>query len=246
MADILAISAHPDDVELSAAGTLLRAKHRGESIAVCDLTGGERGTRGSRDLRAEETERANRVLGLAPHERWNLGIPDGNIEMNQENIERVVRVIRHFRPRVLLFSWCNDRHPDHEHGHHLIRRAAFDAGLRMVHTEHDGEPQQPYRPERMYCFFHTYERTPDIIVDISDYVEGKLAAIAAYSSQFTVPGHESESSRNEPATFISGSDFMEAMLARWRHWGFMIGARYGEGFATVSGPVKLNSLLDTL
>src|SRR4051812_13110630 len=105
MPDILAISAHPDDIELNVAGTLLKARASGRTVAICDLTRGERGTRGTMELRAEETQRANRALGIADENRWNLKIPDGNIEVNEENRLRVVRALRHFRPRVLLFSW---------------------------------------------------------------------------------------------------------------------------------------------
>ncbi|HVZ38606.1 MAG TPA: bacillithiol biosynthesis deacetylase BshB1 [Candidatus Kapabacteria bacterium] len=246
MADILAMAAHPDDIELSASGTLLKAHDAGQSIALCDLTEGERGTRGSREERRRETERANRVLGITAAERWNLRIPDGNIALNDENILKAVQAIRYFRPRVLVFSWEHDRHPDHDACHQLVRRACFDAGLTMVRTEYDGEPQQPHRPERMYCFFHTYERIPDFIVDISDQIERKLAAVAAYSSQFTVPGFESDTARNEPRTFISEASYMESLLGRMRHWGFMIGARYGEAFTTVSGPLKVNDLLGTI
>jgi bacillithiol biosynthesis deacetylase BshB1 len=247
MSDILAISAHPDDIELNAAGTIAKALAAGHTVGVCDLTQGERGTRGSAELRAEETRRANRALGIADEDRWNLKIPDGNIEVNEENRMRVVRALRHFRPKVLLFSWERDRHTDHEDGHRLIRAACFDAGLRNVDTEWNGHRQEPHRPEKMYCFFHTYERTPDFIIDISDHIETKLAAIAAYSSQFTVPGHNEERANDpEPRTFISGADFMEAALGRMRHWGFMIGTRYGEAYATVSGPLKVNDLLETI
>jgi bacillithiol biosynthesis deacetylase BshB1 len=247
MPDILAISAHPDDIELNVAGTLLKAIAAGRTAAVCDLTQGERGSRGSMELRAAETRRANRVLGIADENRWNLKIPDGNIEVTMENRLKVVRAIRYFRPKVLLFSWERDRHTDHENGHRLVRDACFDAGLRHVVTEWNGQQQEPHRPEKMYCFFHTYERTPDFVIDISDYIEGKLAAVAAYSSQFTVPGHHDEREDDtEPRTFISGTDFIEAVLGRMRHWGFMIGTRYGEAFTTVSGPLKVNDLLDTI
>lgn len=247
MPDILAIAAHPDDIELNAAGTLLKARAAGETFAICDMTQGERGTRGSGELRGEETQRANRVLGLADEDRWNLKIPDGNIECTMENRLKVVRAIRHFRPKVLIFSWDYDRHTDHEDSHRLVRAASFDAGLRRVETEWNGAPQEPHRPERMYCFFHTYERTPDFVIDVSDHIEGKLAAMAAYSSQMTVPGHNPERENDtEPPTFISGTDFIEAVLGRMRHWGFMIGARYGEAYATVSGPVKVGSLMETV
>lgn len=246
MADILAISAHPDDIELNVAGTLMKARDAGRSVAVCDLTEGERGTRGSRELRHEETLRANRVMGIANEDRWNLRIPDGNIETSPENVLKVVRAIRHFRPSVLLTSWDRDRHPDHPDGNALVRRACFDAGLTLVRTEHEGTEQAPHRPKKIYCFFHTYETTPDFVVDISDYIERKLAAIAAYSSQFTVPGFEPEETRNEPATFISGTDFMEAIIGRMRHWGFMVGVQYAEAFATVGGPLLVDDLLHTV
>jgi bacillithiol biosynthesis deacetylase BshB1 len=247
MPDILAIAAHPDDIELNSAGTLLKARADGQTFAICDLTQGERGTRGSMELRAEETARANRVLGVEDGNRWNLKIPDGNIEVNEENRLKVVRAIRHFRPKVLLLPWDQDRHPDHVHAHHLIREASFDAGLRHVETEWNGQIQHPHRPEKMYCFFHTYERTPDFVIDVSDYIEGKLAAIAAYSSQFTVPGLAAERNDDpEPRTFISGTDFIEAILGRMRHWGFMVGVRYAEAYCTISGPLKVRGVLETI
>jgi len=245
MIDILAISAHPDDIELNVSGTLLKEADAGRTFAICDLTEGERGSRGTRETRRQETARANGVLGIGDDRRINLGIPDGDIELSQENIVKVVRVIRHFRPKVLLFSWERDRHPDHEHGHRLVREAYFDAGLRNVGTEWEGTLQEPHRPERMYCFFHTYERQPDFVIDISAQIERKLRTIAAYDTQFTLPGH-SEREHNGPGTFISHPEFIESALGRMKHWGFMIGAQYGEAFVTVAGPLKVNDLLDTL
>lgn len=246
MVDILAVSAHPDDIEINAAGTIMKALDAGREVGLCDLTEGERGTRGSVEQRRAETAEANRVMGIREGMRWNLGIPDGNIALSQENILKVVRAIRHFRPSVVLFSWERDRHPDHEHGHRLMRQACFDAGLSMVHTEHDGQTQKPHRPTRMYTFFHTYDRTPDFVIDISDYFERKVQAIAAYDSQITFPGRETEAQRAQTPTFISSTDFIEGILARMRHWGFMVGTRYAEAFATVSGPLKINDLLDTV
>ncbi|MDB5035857.1 MAG: bacillithiol biosynthesis deacetylase BshB1 [Chlorobi bacterium] len=244
MRDILAISAHPDDVELCVAGTLMKARDAGRTFAICDLTEGERGTRGTVETRRDETRRANDILGLSAGDRWNLGMPDGNIQINQENTLKVVRAIRHFRPKVLLFSWDNDRHPDHEDVNRLVRRAVFDSGLTMVETAWNGERQKPHRPERMYCFFHTYERTPDFVVDITEQIERKIQVIEAYGTQFTMPGREKDD--NEPQTFISTPAFAESLLARMRHWGFMIGATYGEPFVTVHGPIKVNDLLDTV
>jgi bacillithiol biosynthesis deacetylase BshB1 len=246
MVDILAIAAHPDDIELNVAGTLLKSRDEGRTIAVCDLTAGERGSRGSEELRREETRRANAVLGVDDATRWNLRIPDGDIAITKENILKVVVAIRHFRPAVLLFPGERDRHPDHEHAHRLVREAYFDAGLRHVQTEHDGAAQEPHRPERIYTFVQRYEREPDFIIDISAQFERKLDAIGAYSSQFTIPGREREVREGEPETFISSPEFMEYYIARMRQWGFLIGARHGEGFNTVSGPVKVPGLIETV
>lgn len=245
MVDILAFAAHPDDAELCVAGTLLKAQHLGRSFAICDLTQGERGTRGSLELRMQETERANRILGIDRNLRWNLCLPDGDIQISKENIKAVVRAIRHFRPKVILFPWERDRHPDHEHTHRLIREAYFDAGLRQVETHFDGI-QEPYRPERLYTYMQRYEREPDFIVDVSDVFEKKLEAIACYSSQLTLPGQEPQENRGESTTFISQPAFMEYVIARMRHWGFLIGAKYGEGFCTVDAPLKVTDLMTTV
>lgn len=248
MVDILAVVAHPDDAELNIAGTLLRTADLGGSFAVCDLTRGERGTRGSAQLRAEETANANTALGLDENMRWNLGIPDGDIRITQENLSKLVRTIRHFRPSILIFPWSEDRHPDHENTHQLVREAYFNAGLTAVETfGPDGTAQDPHRPERLHTFFHTWEAKPDFIVDISDQLERKLQAIAAYSSQFTVPNlRQAGSVTNQPETFISGQDYMEAIIARMRHWGFMIGTKYGEAFRTVGSPLKVSDIRHTL
>ena len=246
MVDILAIAAHPDDIELNIAGTLLKAHDAGRTFALCDLTEGERGSRGSAEVRREETRRANDILGITEELRWNLGIPDGDIAIDKENMMKVVRAIRHFRPAVLLFPWERDRHPDHEHAHRLVKEAYFDAGLRHVATEHDGRPQQPHRPERIYTFMQRYDRAPDFVIDVSEQFERKLDAVGAYSSQFTIPGREREEREGEPETFVSSPEFMEFYIARMRYWGFLIGVRYGEGFCTVQGPLKVNDLLETV
>ncbi len=246
MIDVLAVAAHPDDIELHIAGTLLRTADRGGTFALCDLTQGERGTRGSMRTRQEETGRANRVLGIDAALRWNLEIPDGDMRIVPENVNRVVRAIRHFRPSILLFPAQHDRHPDHENAHRLVREAWFNAGLRAVVTEHDGKAQEPFRPERGYTFFHAWEGTPDFIVDVSEQFDRKLEAIAAYSTQFTLPGREKGENSGEPQTFISGEGFMEYIIARMRRWGFMIGAQYGEGFCTAGTPLKVRDLRDTL
>lgn len=244
MVDLLAIVAHPDDAELSVAGVLLKQADRGGSFAIVDLTRGERGTRGSAELRAEETRRANEVLGIDESRRWNLEIPDGGITETDEHIARVVTAIRHFRPRTLLLPWRKDRHPDHQDAHRLIHRSLFEAGLTARVTEHDGRTQEPFRPLQSYSFFHTYETTPMLVVDITDQLDRKLEAIAAYGSQFTVPGRSSRFDTDQPHTFISAEGYIDALIARMRHWGFMAGVPYAEAFMTLNGPVVAQSIVD--
>lgn len=237
MIDLLAIVAHPDDAELNVAGTLLKQADRGGAFAIVDLTRGERGTRGSAKLRAQEMSAANAVLGIDDTRRWNLEIPDGGITRTDEHVERVVRAIRYFRPETVIFPWKEDRHPDHQDAHLLVHRSLFESGLTARVTEHDGHTQAPYRPARSYCFFHTYETTPSLLVDITDQFERKLDAVAAYESQFTLPGRSNRFDSDQPETFISGADYLEALIARMRHWGFMGGVRYAEAFITLNGPV---------
>ncbi|MGE3800369.1 MAG: bacillithiol biosynthesis deacetylase BshB1 [Candidatus Kapaibacterium sp.] len=242
MIDLLAIAAHPDDVELHVSGTLLKTVDLGGTVAICDLTRGERGTRGSGELRAEETRQANRAMGIDEANRWNLGIPDGDIRITEENILSVVKALRHFRPRILLFPSQHDRHPDHENGHRLIREGWFNSGLTAVESEFDGVPQKPHRPELLLMYAHSWEFEPDLIVDISQQFERKMEAIAAYSSQFSIPGQTSTEDTDEPQTFISSHDFMEYIIARMRRWGFMVGGKYGEAFQKLGGPLKVDDL----
>lgn len=245
-ADILAIAAHPDDVELHIAGTVMKARSQGYHVAICDLTAGERGSRGSRQLRAQETANANNILGIPEGYRVNLEIPDGGIELSAENVLKVVQVIRAFRPKVVLFPAERDRHPDHEAAHQLVCRAYFDAGLIAVESTHDGHSQSPHRPSRMFMYSHSWEDRPDFVVDISDFFERKLDGLAAYGSQFSVPGRSTEDPTLGPQTFISSNDFMEYYIARMRRLGFQIGARYGEGFQTWGGPLKVEDLMKTI
>jgi len=249
LTDLLAIAAHPDDIELYVSGSLMRTADLGGSFAICDLTRGERGTRGSAETRGKETEEANKIMGIDASRRCNLEIPDGDIRLNEENRGRLVQAIRHFRPRILIFPSVSDRHPDHENAHRLVREAWFTAGLSTVETEYQGRPQEPYRPDIQLTFCHVWEFEPDMIVDISDQFERKLATIAAYSSQFTIPSVNTNSDTNcsqEPETLISGENFMEYLIARMRRWGFIIGARYGEGFQKLDSPIKINDLRDLL
>ena len=239
--DILCVAAHPDDAELYCSGTLMATAERGGSWAICDLTAGERGSRGSVEIRRDETIEANRRMGLPEHRRLNLGLPDGSIRLTEVSISRLVEAIRHFSPDILLIPSPADRHPDHGNAHRLGHEAWFNAGLVAVETSFQGEGQSPWRPRHLLTYDHVFESEPDIIVDISSTFQRKVEALAAYGTQFTLPGKE----RSEEAgrgTLISGTDFFEFIVARMRRNGFRIGAEYGEGFHLVGSPVPMNDL----
>jgi bacillithiol biosynthesis deacetylase BshB1 len=248
--DILIIAAHPDDAELHVGGTIIRTIDQGGRVAICDLTRGERGSRGSAELRAAETALANESLGVDAADRVNLGIPDGDIRITPENLSRLIAVIRTVRPAILLIPSDEDRHPDHGNASALAREAWFNAGLRAVKSEWEGVQQEEFRPARLITFDHAWESEPEFIIDISEQFDRKLSALAAYGSQFRMPtDQESDAERNksnEPETFISTHDFMEYMIARMRRLGFQIGTRYGEGFRQIDSPIKVNDLRDLL
>lgn len=233
--DILVIAAHPDDAELTCGGSIIKAVKEGKTVAVADCTRGELGTRGTPALRQQEAADAAAILGIS--ERVNVGIEDGNIAVTTDNVKKIVQVIRHFQPSMILFPGERDRHIDHEDVHALVRKAIFQSGLPKVETHGGDGVQEVWRPQKTLCYMQTYEFPVDVYLDISDEFEQKIAAMRAYSSQFYVPGMESD----EPTTFISGANFMEFIEARARYFGGKIGVRYAEAFASVE-PIGLPSL----
>ncbi len=229
--DLLGIAAHPDDVELSCAGTMLMAKRAGKRTAILDLTLGELSTRGTLETRAKETEVASKILGL--DERINLGLHDGNIEVSRENMLKIVRVIRQLRPTVLLTPHKYERHPDHEAASELAHRASFYAGLAKIETISDhGTPQVPHRPLLVMHFMQTYTFEPKLIVDISEVFEERMKAMHAYNSQFGRGESGSKIEGKEKETFLTQKGFYEWIEARARHYGMLIGAEFGEPFWT--------------
>ncbi|MEQ8906392.1 bacillithiol biosynthesis deacetylase BshB1 [Ekhidna sp.] len=220
--DILAIVAHPDDVELSFGGTLLTHQKQGFKTGVLDLTKGELGTRGTPEIRAKEAEDAAKILKLSARE--NLGLADGFFENTKENQLKVAEQIRRFQPKIVIANSIYDRHPDHTRGAQLVETACFIAGLKAVETEWDGKKQQAFRPEKLYFCIQSTAHEPDILVDISDVMEERRAAINAFKSQFYDPNSK------EPETFISSKGFMSMLESRTREWGQRIGVEYAEGF----------------
>lgn len=180
--DILAIGAHPDDVELSCGGTLAKHAHGGKKVAVVDLTEGELGSRGSVTTRYTEAAEASKILGIV--DRKNLQLPDGFFQEDQESLIRLIRQIRYFQPTIILANAPSDRHPDHGKGAQLIARAAFLSGLRKIETSYNDVLQEPWRPSSVYHYIQDYFLEPDFVVDVTDFVEKKFEAIKAYKTQF--------------------------------------------------------------
>ena len=182
--DILAIGAHPDDVELSCSGTLLKAAADGKTFGLLDLTQGELGTRGSAELRLKEAEASREILG--GKFRVNLAMRDGFFENNEENQLKIIEVIRACRPDVLLCNALRDRHPDHGKGAQLQKTAAFLSGLRRIETTYDGEAQEAWRPRLVMHYLQDYFAEPDVVIDVSDHWETRMKSMCYHFNYFVV------------------------------------------------------------
>jgi bacillithiol biosynthesis deacetylase BshB1 len=225
MIDILAIAAHPDDVELCAGGTLLSHKAMGYTTGIIDLTRGEMGTRGTPEIRDQEAAEAARILKLDV--RDNMGFQDVFFQNDEVHKIKLAAKIRKYRPRIVLTNAEEDRHPDHGKGANLVEEACFWAGLKNLETfDEDGRPQEPHRPYKVYHFIQSRSITPDFYVDISDVYDQRLAAYKAYKSQLYDP------KSNEPETYIASPDFLSMLEGRAREYGNRIGVMYAEGFTT--------------
>src|SRR6478752_883042 len=218
--DLLAIAAHRDDVELTCAGTLLRAVDQGHKTGILDLTAGETGTRGSADLRGEEAARAAQILGVT--ERRNAALPDAHLHNNDETRRVVVEQIRHFKPRVVILPYPVGRHPDHRIASELARDACFLAGL----AKYDA-PGVPHRPHKiLYALAYREDPVkPTFVVDISPQFERKMAAIRCYASQF-------DGAKAAGEIFPTGQDLYSLVETQNEHYGSLIRVRYGEPFFT--------------
>jgi len=231
--DILAFGAHPDDVELGCAGTLLGAIAEGKKVGVIDLTKGELGTRGSISQRLSEAQLASELLGLSIRE--NLGMADGFFINNKEHQLIIIETIRRFQPSIIFCNAPKDRHPDHGRAASLIEEAAFLSGLEKIKTSHEGIAQEAWRPTQVFHYIQSRSLTPHFVVDISKHIEKKMEAILAHSSQFYDP------KSNEPDTFISSAAFLEFVKGRAKELGQQIGVQYAEGFITQK-TLGINSL----
>lgn len=225
--DVLAIAVHPDDVELGCAGTLMMEKLKGKKTGVIDLTQGELGTRGSVEIRKEEAARAAAIMELDIRE--NLGMADGFFKNDEIHQRLLIKAIRKYQPEIVLANALDDRHPDHGRAGHLIKDACFLSGLRKIETLDDnGQPQAHWRPKHVFHYIQDRYYEPDFVYDITEVFERKVDSIKAYSSQF----HSAEYNSNEPQTYISSPEFLNAIIGRQAMFGKMIGVPYAEGFRT--------------
>ncbi|HSP33552.1 MAG TPA: bacillithiol biosynthesis deacetylase BshB1 [Thermoanaerobaculia bacterium] len=221
--DLLFFGAHPDDVELGAGGTIARAVTGGARVAIVDLTRGEMGTRGTPETRKREAAASAKILGALSRQQLDFG--DGGLRTGREEELQIIDVVRRLRPRLVFTPYPDDRHPDHTRAGRLVTEASVYAGLRQLHTKFAA-----HRPQAVIYYVQNYALPPSFVVDVTGAWKRKMKSIAAFKSQFYDP------SSKEPKTFISDPKFLEMIEARGRHYGALIGARYGEAFVTRQPP----------
>lgn len=229
--DILAIAAHPDDAELSCSGTLMIHKKMGLKTGIIDLTRGELGSRGSAEIRAEESANATTILQLDVRE--NLGFRDGFFQHDEAHLLKLISAIRKYQPEIVLANAISDRHPDHEKGALLIKDACFLAGLIKIETSFNGESQKAWRPKKIFNYIQDRHIEPDFVIDISDVWNEKKESILAYRTQFF------SNDIDGPNTYISSPEYLNAIEYRNVMMGKKIGVKYGEGFTTTHSHLGL-------
>ena len=235
--DILAFGAHPDDVELGCGATLAKEVSKGRSVGVVDLTKGELGSRGSAELRIEESTKAKSILGITVRE--NLGFADGFFVNDKHHQLEVIKLIRKYRPEIVLCNAINDRHIDHPKGSNLVSDSCFLSGLIKVETKLEGVYQLHWRPKQVYHYIQWKNISPDVVIDVTGFIDKKIESVLAYSSQFYDP------SSNEIETPITSKNFIESVKYRAQDLGRLIGVEVAEGF-TSERYVASDSLLDLI
>lgn len=222
MLDILAFGAHPDDVELSCSGTILKQVSLGKKVGIVDLTQGELGTRGTVAIRFKEAKKAAQILGVSVRE--NLKMADGFFQNDKKNQLTVIKKLRQYRPEVVLANALEDRHPDHGRAAKLVSDSCFLAGLAKIQTKVNGKVQQPWRPKAVYHYIQYRKLKPDFIVDVSSFIDKRMESIRAYKSQFFDPNSK------EPETLISNASFLDYIMTREAEYGKLLKVKYAEGF----------------
>ncbi len=235
--DILAIGAHPDDVELGCGATIAKHIFLKKKVGILDLTRGELGTRGTAKIRDKEASESSKILGVKL--RDNLGFADGFFTNDKKHQLELIKKIRQYQPDIVLCNALYDRHPDHGRAGRLIAEACFLAGLLKISTKQDGKGQKLWRPKAVYHYIQFLPVEPDIVIDVTDFMETKIEAIKTFKSQFYNPKSK------EPETVISSPQFFRNVLERASDLGRIIGVEYGEGF-TASRYIGANNLFDLI
>lgn len=241
---VLALAAHPDDVELCAGGIVCALTGQGHRVGIVDFTRGELGSRGTPEQRLEEADAAGEVLGISA--RHNLGLPDGDIPNTAASRASLIAYVRRYRPRVVLINAPECRHPDHCAAARLSTDALFYSGLRKIETTdpETGEPQEPWRPQHVLHYMQSVPFVPTLVVDVTDVWEQRTRALQAFRSQFFNPDYTP--SDDEPETFISNPAFFEWVEARARTYGYSVGATFGEPLLYRHGPIGTADLMGML
>ena len=230
--DILVFGAHPDDVELGCAGTILKHIKQGLKVGIIDLTNGELGTRGTSLTRNSETKKATKVLGV--HIRENMDFKDGFFENNESNRIDLIKKIRKYQPEIVITNAPSDRHPDHGRASNLTLDSCFLSGLEKIDTS-----QKVWRPKHIYHYIQFNNILPDFVVDISNEMDKKIESVLCYKTQFYNPNSD------ESETIISSKDFLESIKYRAKDLGRQSNCKYAEGFITNQN-LKVNSLTDLI
>jgi len=233
--DILAIGIHPDDVELSCSGTLIKHIAHGKTVGILDLTRGEMGTRGNAELRTKEAMNSCKIIGAGFRKQLNFA--DCFFENNREHQLEIIKVLREHKPEIVLCNTINDRHPDHGRGAKLVADACYYSGLSKIETSIGDGGQEAWRPKAVYHYIQDNFIHPHFVVDVTAQAEKKREAIMAFSSQFYDPKSK------ELQTPISSPEFLEALFAKMSILGRAIGVKYAEGFTTARYP-GVDSLFD--
>ncbi|PIA80333.1 bacillithiol biosynthesis deacetylase BshB1 [Gaetbulibacter sp. 4G1] len=233
--DILAFGAHPDDIELGCGGTIAKEIANGKKVGIIDLTRGELGTRGTEKTRDDESKAAAKILGVSVRE--NLGFADGFFVNDMKHQLEVIKLIRKYKPEIVICNAVDDRHIDHGKGSKLVSDACFLSGLIKIETSVDNEPQNKWRPKQVYHYIQWKNLEPDLTVDVSGFIDVKMKAVLAYKTQFY------DKTSKEPETPISSKNFTDSIKYRARDLGRLVGVEYAEGF-TVERYIAVDSLFD--
>ena len=235
--DILAFGAHPDDVELGCGATLAKEVSKGKKIGIIDLTRGELGTRGTAETRDTESFNAAKILGV--HSRINLRFADGFFLNDKEHQIEIIKMIRYYKPEIVICNAIDDRHIDHGKGSQLVSDACFLSGLKKIETVHKDETtiQESWRPKAVYHYIQWKDIEPDVVVDVTGFMDKKMESVLAYKTQFFDPNSD------EPETPISSKNFTDSIMYRGRNLGRLIGVEHAEGFNVERYPA-VDSLFD--